>query len=332
MGSALNRYVNFVIAKNICHNALNKIMFFCGIISNTTGIELRNIDILNGVQLIHNYFANYFFYANITPDDIHGCRILEVGPGDNFGVALSFIAAGAKQVVCLDKYEQPRSQNNESLIYKALAQSLSGDALRRFNEAIIFLPDQGYQLNPERIRYVTGTGIENADTVLEPGFDYIVSTGVLQYIAQLDKTFRVMDHLLVPGGTMVHCVDLSDPGVSFSQYGHHPLTFLTIPEPIYRLMTSASPKASRYRASYYIRQLEGLGHRVTLYANNLVGIASLPEALPYDSDNFPAVSKRLVDAIRPRLAKSFRQCPDKELMISGIFFASRKPAAAPTRA
>jgi hypothetical protein len=37
-------------------------------------------------------------------DMLQDKRVLEIGPGGNAGVALKFLLAGAKQVVCLDKF------------------------------------------------------------------------------------------------------------------------------------------------------------------------------------------------------------------------------------
>src|SRR5215213_11532507 len=56
------------------------------------------------VSYIEKVYREYLEYSGLTAEAFRGSRILEVGPGDNFGVALKFLAAGAEKVVCLDKF------------------------------------------------------------------------------------------------------------------------------------------------------------------------------------------------------------------------------------
>src|ERR1700730_15102664 len=49
-------------------------------------------------------FQAYLDQAGVTADSVSGSRIIEIGPGVNSAVALQFIAAGARQVICVDKF------------------------------------------------------------------------------------------------------------------------------------------------------------------------------------------------------------------------------------
>ncbi|MGI8731735.1 MAG: hypothetical protein ACR2LM_00335 [Pyrinomonadaceae bacterium] len=46
-------------------------------------------------------------------------KVFELGFGDNVGVALKFIAAGATKVVCLDKFYSKRNLEQQRKIYLA---------------------------------------------------------------------------------------------------------------------------------------------------------------------------------------------------------------------
>jgi hypothetical protein len=55
------------------------------------------------LQAIDSTFARYEHYLSADLD-LHGKHVLEIGPGHNVGVALRFVAAGADQVVAVDKF------------------------------------------------------------------------------------------------------------------------------------------------------------------------------------------------------------------------------------
>src|SRR5919106_2457741 len=86
---------------------------------------------VNYINLVHR---EYIEYSGVGPEAFRGSRILEVGPGDNFGVALKFLAGGAKQVVCLDKFYSERNVEQQTRIYRELRNQLSPEEARVFDE------------------------------------------------------------------------------------------------------------------------------------------------------------------------------------------------------
>src|SRR2546425_7636918 len=54
----------------------------------------------------------------------HGRSILEAGTGDNFGLALTFVAGGAKRVVTVDKFYSKRDPEQQRRIYQAMRERL----------------------------------------------------------------------------------------------------------------------------------------------------------------------------------------------------------------
>ena len=84
----------------------------------------------------------------LREEDLEGKAILELGPGDNLGLALRFIAAGAERVVTLDKFAVPRDPAHEQAIYRELTDRLGEPQRARAEGAF----DSG------RIRDARGTG------------------------------------------------------------------------------------------------------------------------------------------------------------------------------
>ena len=276
------------------------------------------------VSYIEQVYREYLEYSGLGAEALRGKHILEVGPGDNFGVALKFLAAGAAKVVCLDKFYSERNVDQQTRIYRELRNRLTPDEARMFDECIKL--DGDIELNPERLHYIYGHGIEEADRILEPGsFDFIVSRAVIHNVYDIERGFEAMDRLLAPGGYMLHKIDLSDENM-FSSRGMHPLTFLTIPERVYHLMASDSGKPNRKLIGDYREQMDKRGYEMRVFISAVLGVGQLT---PYRETIEPGVdySERtisLIKEIRPKLAAPFRDRSDAELATTGIFLIGRK--------
>jgi SAM-dependent methyltransferase len=277
------------------------------------------------VSYIDRVFREYIEYSGLTPEAFRGSRILEVGPGDNFGVALKFLAAGAEKVVCLDKFYSERNVDQQTRIYQELRKQLNADEARVFDECIKL--DNGIDVNSERMPYIYGHGVEEADQILEPGtFDFILSRAVIHNVYDIDRGFESMDRLLAPGGYMLHKIDLSDENM-FSSRGMHPLTFLTIPERIYYLMASDSGKPNRQLIGDYREQMSKRGYEARILITAVLGLGQL---FPHKEQIEPGLDYSdetidLINEIRPKLAPPYRDRSDAELATTGIFLIAKKP-------
>jgi SAM-dependent methyltransferase len=322
-----------IIAAKIYDNWRMKKRFESGnaesIHGSTHGMILK--DMSASIDYINVQFADYLTYSGLTFDSLKGIRVFELGFGDNVGVALKFIAAGAKKAVCLDKYYSKRNPEQQRLIYLALRETLADDEQRRrFDEAIDL--SSGAQLNAEKIQCVYGSDIENASELadIEP-FDLVVSRGAIQDIYNPDAAFATMDRILKPGGFMLHKIDLSDQGM-FRENGMNPLTFLTISEPVYGLMAVDSGKPNRKLMNYYRQRMESLGYAPKMLVTGIIGVGVCGKG-----DIHPHMEKiglgvdyqqstlDLVAEVRSRLIPSFKDLPDGELIVDGIFIVARKP-------
>ena len=291
-----------------------------GDIETTHGSTHLNQSVAGSLDYIEKQFANYVNYAGLT--SLNAKRILELGPGDNLGVALKFLTAGAAKVVCLDRFYSKRNAEHERQIYQALGESLGADERNRFDEAVSL--SDTVQFNPEKLQSVYGASLEEfAAKLAYEKFDLIISCAVLEEIYDPDPVFAAMDKLLAAGGKLVHVIDLGDYGM-FRNQGMHPLTFLTISERVYKRMASDSGLPNRKRLGYYVEKMKELGYESKFFVTSVLPEGRLEPAAEYAPGRFKHDSNLVAD-IRPKLANDFRMLDDEELLIDGVLLVARKP-------
>jgi len=295
-----------------------------GDIETTHGSTHLNRSISDSLDYIDQQFADYIKYAGFSSGSLKGKRILELGPGDNLGVALKFLAAGAASVVCIDRFSSKRNTEHERKIYEALRQTLGAEDRDRFDQAVSLT--NSVQFNPQKLQSLCGVSLEGfVDDFAQDDqrFDLILSCAVLEEIYNPDPVFAGMDRLLVQGGCLLHIIDLSDYGI-FRDQGMHPLTFLTISEPIYKRMASDSGLPNRKRLGYYVAKMKELGYESKFFVTSLLpnGRLETPAEYAHGSINHHS---NLVAAIRSKLANDFRDLDEEELLIDGLLLVAQKP-------
>lgn len=315
----------------IANSARLRMRSSLGRIDSLIGAVSRNRPLEETVRYIHQVYDDYLEYGGLCDEAIRDKRIVEIGPGDNVAVALKFLAAGAAQVVCLDRFKTIRDPDHERRIYLAVRDRLSEPELRRFDDAVDLR--DGIRFNESRLRCVYGVSAEQADRVLGPASaDVVISRAVIEEVYRVDELFQSMHRLLAPGGRMAHKIDLRDYGM-FSANGYHPLEFLTIPDVIYDLMSKNAARPNRRRMDYYRRKMSEFGYEAGIYITCVVrpeSSAVYKELVPHKANLESGVDydDRTIDAIgsvRPRLARRFRDLSDENLMAGSIFLAARKP-------
>ncbi len=296
------------------------------------GATHEDLDLAQSVAYIDEVFGDYLRYSALTAEDLDGLRVLEVGPGDNPGVALRFLAAGAARVVCVDRFLLWRDPAQQREILRAVVEGLEPAGRARLEGVVT--ADGDLVPGSDRLEFIEGIAIEEADRRFPPAsFDLIVSRAVLEHVLDVERSLAVMDRLLAPGGTMLHKVDFRDHGM-FTDAGMDPLTFLTVREPVFRWTGRNSDGLNRRRRDTYRRVLGRLGYEPRILATHVAGVGE--ELVPHRETlepgrDVPPESVAAVAEIRPRLAPEFRGLGDEDLLVAGIFFEARKPAA-PERA
>lgn len=315
-----------IILYHIFSNGLSKTKSLLGEKEHLSGSTHAGMSLNKSLDYIDQVFNDYLRYSGIPKIMIKNKRVLEIGPGDNLGVALKFLIAGAKQVVCLDKFYSKRDFKQQFRIYQELRARLNEDE-KEIYDHLLNLNGEVY-INNKKLKYFYNIGIEKASKILEPAsFDFIFSRAVIEHIYDPDVAFKVMNNLLKPGGIMIHMIDFRDHGL-FSKKGFHPLTYLTIPELFYKLMTFGSDKPNRRLINYYRNKMLELGYDYKILITQIVGEDNL--LIPFREAIFPGIDYSeatisLVKEIRPFLSKKFINLSDEELLVQGIFLVAKKP-------
>ncbi len=315
-----------IITHNIYNNWRTKKQFNLGNFETHYDTIMDRLSLSETLNYIKNVYEDYIRYSSISVEIIRGKRILEIGCGDNLGIALKFLAAGAAQVICLDKFYIKRKSEREYALYKALREQLEDNSKKYFDEAIDL--NNGIEINLDKLKYIYGFGIEKARELFDfESFDLIISRAVLEHIYDIESAFSVMNDLLVAGGYMIHKIDFRDHKM-FSDSGMHPLTFLTIPEFIYSLMTRDLSRPNRRLISYYRQKMIELRYDAKIFITGIVGKEN--EFIPHKEKirfniDYSKHTIYLINKIRPNLNIAFRNMSNEDLMVSGIFLVAKKP-------
>jgi SAM-dependent methyltransferase len=288
------------------------------------GATHRDFDLAQSVAYIDRVYEDYLIYGGLGPEQLRGARVLEVGAGDSFGVALRFLGSGAALVAAVDRFATWREPAQQRRIYSALLERFEPDERAAAGDAVTLDPVPAF--DDSRLRVVEGVPIERAADLLgRESFEISASRAVLEHVYDLGAALRAIDGLVQPGGLLVHKVDLSDHGY-FTEGGQHPLTFLTVSPRAYRWMGGERGLPNRRRAGAYREILAELGYEPQILVTHLIGREA--EIVPHSAAPDPADlerARRLVEEIRPRLADEFRRLPADELAITGIFVVAHKP-------
>ncbi len=315
-----------IVAFSILQNMRMRFRALFGHTRTTINTTPKHEAATETVARVRETFGDYLRYGRIASDAIQSKRVLEIGPGDHLGVALMFVAAGASQVVALDKFRAPADAARARALLDVLRTHLDAPARQHLDSAVAGKGPMAF--DPDTLRYLPGHALETCPKTLDPGsFDYIVSRAALQEIHEIDAAFSAMDRLLRPGGVMVHRIDLRDYGM-FSAAGMHPLTFLTIPEMVYRWMSTATRKPNRRLRTFYREKLAGWNYDVRILVTHLLGAER--DLIPHKETLIPNVDYTeaqldLIRQIRSQLRPEFRHCSNDELLTTGIVLVGRKP-------
>lgn len=271
--------------------------------------------------VVDDYIA---YGAGGDPARLEGLDILEIGPGDNLGVALLLLAHGAGSVTAIDGFDPPRSDAHNASVYRILIEGLDPDMRARIEAADVLAADGSLKLSTPRLRAFYRTPIhEPTEALASARYDLILSRAVLEHVAGLEAGWREMTRALRPPGAMWHKVDFRNHKF-FAEV--HPLYFLTVPPRLWNWISSPDPTLNRLRLPEYRHLSERDFDVTTVYFTHIL---DEPELLPHPSTLIPDVhfSQRhldLVRMIRPRLCPAFRDHSDEDLLATGVFLISER--------
>jgi SAM-dependent methyltransferase len=279
------------------------------------------------VEYINEVYADYFTYSRLSKSWIKGIRVLEIGPGENLGVAVRFLADGASFVASVDRFESLRGSADQAEVYRQLIATLDDDQRNSLGDAMIATLSEGHLGDAARYRYFVNTGVEELRTGrFRQYFDLVISRAVLEHVADVEAAFESMHSLLRRGGYMIHEIDFRDHAM-FG--GLNPLTYLTISEWLWNAMTSHIGAPNRKLTSDFVRMFrqkkyEDLNVKIILIvgSDRKIYKEEIEFGVDYEQDTLD-----LIHEIRPHLAAEFRHRTDEELMVAAAFFTARRPHA-----
>jgi SAM-dependent methyltransferase len=227
-------------------------------------------------------------------------------------------------VVCVDRFESDRDDEFNRRLYAAIVASLTGDARER---ALACLDGHG-MVRRGTITCHFGQPVERIDASFDAAsFDLIVSRAVLEHVYSPEQAWRSMDHVLRPGGRMLHKVDFR----CHSFYEHrHPLHFLTVPDWLWDLVSAPDPTLNRARLSRYTALIAKYKYRDSTFITHITGQDAELRPHPRRADpgfRTTADHATMIESIRPSLAERFRSSTLEDLVVNGAFVIATKAGA-----
>jgi len=283
-----------------------------GQLGTASGSRHAKLGLDESLAYIEKVTTDYFRYADRSR---FTGAVAEIGPGDNFGVALRILGQGATVVHAVDKFKSFRDPHRQTLIYQALAEQHGLTHI--FNGAPSEATLRG-------LVYHSGSPAEIFFRTAGLNFDAVLSRAVLEHLADPLMALDDMIKTLSPGGIMVHRIDFRDHGM-FA--GSHPLTFLTFSKEWWRRMTQHSGRPNRVLFPIWQQWLARSGLRGSLKITRLVGVKE--EVGPAIWTDLPQIlreqSLQTVRQIRPKLARAFQGLSDEDLAIAGCVLVVEVP-------
>lgn len=219
--------------------------------------------------------------------DLRGARVLDVGAGGRYEIGGAFLDAGAAEVVCVDRFVAPPS----------------GDPRIRVIEADVGSGDWAVEL--------------------AESFDVAVSWVALQQVYDIGVALSAIDRLLRPGGRAIHKLDLTGQSRLLARLAFgHPLAYLAIPEPLYRI-GDGGRRPNRSRIGAYRAAFEDLGYAVEIRVEGVLGrdVRGVAGAPWTDAD------VRRVRRARRFLRRPFRRASDEDLLVTNAMAIATKPTS-----
>jgi SAM-dependent methyltransferase len=277
----------------------------------------------SAVRYAYQVVGDYVTYgAGGAAARLIGKDILEIGPGDNLGVALLLLARGARTVTCIDGFSPSSSSDHNAHIYAAIYKSLSDEERARIHDVITIRSDGTAELQSERLVVRYGVPIDAAVTPLpDKRYDIILSRAVLEHLENLEIGWKNMLRSLRPDGEMWHKVDFR----CHDFFGKlHPLYFLTISDSLWDLISRPDPTLNRMRLPDYRKLTRDLSD-TRCYITHIIGVDEFQPHLEHlvAGTHYQQRHLDMIQEVRPRLLKRFASYSDEDLLITGIFLACR---------
>ncbi len=316
---------NKFIVKSIKKNLKTWIKFSLGKVNHIAGNRFIDSTEKEVLITLKKVYSDYKKFGNLDKNSIKEKKILEIGPGDSFGVALQFLFDGAKEVVCFDKFYANRNEKLLKSVYKKIISEQ-----KKYVFSSLF--DKNLHPKPP-IKYDYGKGIEdvnlkNNTNFYKEKFDLIISNQVLQEIYNPKLAFDKMIELLAIGGKMVHHIDF-EPYNYFRAHSKAAYDFLTYNEFIYKWMVNKRGMSNRKRISEYIKILDAhtnISYKFLVYSSflNLKPLEKGVVEYPNFTDETKSFYQNIVDEQKKGFRNKYKKLPIEDFIVGNAYLIIEK--------
>lgn len=316
MKSIIKKNFRALCVYYLLSDKLRGMMYKSGNIFTNSGTTHKNLSLMQSINYIKNVFHDYKKYSGV--ERFYG-TIAEVGPGDNCGVGLLFLADGCEKVDLIDRFYSARNERQQSEIYRFLINDNKG--LLHLSGGVNLYDETTF---PGLTRFYGEKA--RAEEFFSTGklYDFIVSRSVLEHLCDPMLAIIKMSNALNEGGQLIHKVDLRDHDM-FSSYFHE-LKYLEISDRFYPHMVEHSGRPNRIFVSDYKYCLERTGLDYKIIVTRLFGVGEIKPHLIYES--IPSIlrdrSLRYIESVKCNFAQSFKDKKSEDLSVAGFYIVARK--------
>jgi SAM-dependent methyltransferase len=235
----------------------------------------------------------HFYLGRLDQAEIEGAQVCEVGCGDCLASADMLLGLGALHVDLIETLPILVNPTQKDVLERcAEARDLPNK-----NEVL----DGRGEIDKTRIS-ITPKYLEDVEG--NERYRLMLSYDVLEHVEDVGGFFHNCHRLLLPGGRMIHKIDLSGHG--FLEDPLPPLDFQTYSDWLYGLMYSKYRRATRRLQGEYIDLMRSAGFMI-----EEVGILR-------------AADIDYVERLRPQLRKPIREKQVEELKFLDWYVTARK--------
>ncbi len=319
MKKFINRFFYLKIIILVLSDLLIGLKYKIGFKDTLSGSRHLNKSLDFSIKYINKVFNDYCIYGNLNFNNIK--NIAEIGPGDNYGVALLFKCKGVNKIDLIDKFYSSKKSEDQNRIYDKLINDNhieNNDNKKTIIEKL-----------EKSINFNLGISAEDYFKKNTNKYDLIISRAVMEHLNSPITALKDMINSTSKNGKILHRIDLRDHGMFSKNF--YELKFLEIPLFLYKLMTKYSGRPNRILLEDYINFLESntksLKFAYKIYVTRIVGVKEeiLPHALyqKFEIENF-INSKKLVINNLSNFTNEIKKQKIDRLMISGIFLVINK--------
>jgi SAM-dependent methyltransferase len=238
---------------------------------------------------------------------LRGKRVMEIGPGVNFGAILTLACYGA-EVLVVERFSSPWNPHYHPKFYARLRDKLAERRPSIDLTPLDMIISQGKY--PQGTISVHSCSLEELGGVPEQSIDLVFSNAVFEHLYDLKSAFAHLSRITKPGGLGLHQVDFRD-----HRDPSRPLEHLLFGDREFSRVFKEkhSECGNRFRPSEMGQCMEAVGFEVREFRPDL-----------YAEEEY---LKEFLGRLRQAKKSRYRKFSAEDLRyISGLFIVVRKPA------